>query len=118
MERLLQDLGGVLRLAAIMREALVRCAAATRSGFGLFFGVSCGEGHGVLLYAVWVFDDGSLSKRTGHMPPRVRENGITSASRTPRTSCFLLATGCGIHAPARLCQFSHRLLHAASASGG
>ena len=115
MERLFQDLGGVLCLAAIMREALLHCAAATRSGFGLFFGVSCGEGHGVLLYAVWVFDDGSLSKRTGHMLPRVRENGITSASRAPRTSCFLLSTICGINAPERPYPFPHHLLHAALA---
>src|SRR5262245_35450059 len=34
------------------------------------------------------------------------------------TSCFLLPTKCGIHAPERLFPFPHRLLHAASASGG
>src|SRR5215475_11790843 len=37
---------------------------------------------------------------------------------TPPTSCFLLSTVCGIHAPGRLFPFPHRLLHAASASGG
>src|SRR4029434_3070339 len=52
------------------------------------------------------------------MPPRVCENGVTSASRAPRTSCFLLATRCGISTPERPCQFPHRLLHAASAWGG
>src|SRR4029450_2138360 len=52
------------------------------------------------------------------MPPRVCENGVTSASRAPRTSCFLLATRCGISTPERPCQFPHRLLHASSAWGG
>src|SRR5262249_21736556 len=63
----------------------------------------------------------------GHSVPR--ENGITSAPRAPRTSClarlrrrraqpFLLAAICGIHTPRRPCQFPHRLLHAATASGG
>src|SRR3989449_3724141 len=46
------------------------------------------------------------------------ENGITSASRAPRTSCFLLAVICGIHTPQRPCQFPHRRLHASAASGG
>jgi hypothetical protein len=40
MERLFQDLGGVLGLAAIPCEALLRCAAATLSGFGVLCGVS------------------------------------------------------------------------------
>src|SRR5262249_10815832 len=34
------------------------------------------------------------------------------------TSCFLLPTKCGIHAPERLFPFPHRLLHASSALGG
>src|SRR6266850_5920921 len=52
------------------------------------------------------------------MPPRVCENGVTSASRAPRTSCFLLSTRCGINTPKRPFQFPRRLLHASSASGG
>ena len=35
-EGLLEGLGGVLRLAAVTCEALLRCAAATLSGFGVF----------------------------------------------------------------------------------
>ena len=37
MERLLQELGGVLRLAAVTLLALLRFKTATLSGFGLFF---------------------------------------------------------------------------------
>ena len=55
MERLLHDLGGVLRLVAIPCEALLRCEAATLSGFDLFFGLSCAWGHGALLRFVRVF---------------------------------------------------------------
>jgi hypothetical protein len=43
-ESLLESLGGVLRLAAVSREALLRCAAATLSGFRVFFEVSWGGG--------------------------------------------------------------------------
>src|SRR5207253_3174331 len=53
-EGLLEGLGGVLRLAAITCEALLHCAAATLSGFGVLFGGSYGEGHGVLLCCGWV----------------------------------------------------------------
>jgi hypothetical protein len=49
MEGLLQERGGLLRLAAVAREAFVRCAAATLSIFGLFFGGSSGKGHSALL---------------------------------------------------------------------
>ena len=49
MERLLQGLRGLLSLAAITCEALLRCEAATLSSFGLFFGGSSGNGHGALL---------------------------------------------------------------------
>ena len=49
MEGLLQDCGGVLRLAVVSRETLLHCAAAALSGFGLFCGVSVARGHGVLL---------------------------------------------------------------------
>src|SRR5712691_8862441 len=58
------------------------------------------------------------AKRTRHLPPRVCECGVLSASRAPRTSCFLLSTMCGIHTPTRPFPFPHRLLHASSASGG
>ena len=51
-EGLLEGLGGVLRLAAITCEALLRFAVAALSGFGVFFGVSLAWGHGVLLYFV------------------------------------------------------------------
>src|SRR5215468_6172282 len=62
--------------------------------------------------------DGSLSKRTCHMPPRVCAYGAPSASRAPRTSCFLFSTICGIKSPTGFSPCSHRLLHAASALGG
>jgi hypothetical protein len=40
MERLFQDLGGMLRLAAVTGEALLSVAMATLSDFGLFFRIS------------------------------------------------------------------------------
>jgi hypothetical protein len=52
MESLLQDLGGVLCLAAITCEALLRCAVAACAGFGMLFGVSVVWGHGVFLRCV------------------------------------------------------------------
>ena len=63
-EGLLEGLGGVLRLAAVTRKALLRFEAATLPGFRVFFDVSCGGGHGALLASVWVCGDGSLPKRT------------------------------------------------------
>jgi hypothetical protein len=51
-EGLLEDLSGVLRLAPITLEALVRCKAAALSGFGVFFAVSFRWRHTVLLYRV------------------------------------------------------------------
>jgi hypothetical protein len=45
----LEGLCGVLRLAAIPREALLRCAATTLSGFHMFFDIACGGGHATLL---------------------------------------------------------------------
>jgi hypothetical protein len=63
-EGLVEGLGGVLRLAAVSREALLCFEAATVSGFRVFCDVSCGEGHGVLLDAVWVFGGCSRPKRT------------------------------------------------------
>src|SRR5262249_773495 len=46
-------------------------------------------------------------------PLRVCENGVTSASRAPGTSCFLLSILYGIKSLV-LCPCSHRLFHAAS----
>jgi hypothetical protein len=52
MEGLLQDLSGVLRLAAITCEALLGCEAATLSDFRVFFDGSGHGGHGALLASV------------------------------------------------------------------
>jgi hypothetical protein len=49
MKGLLEGLGGLLCLAPVTFQALLRFALATRSGFGVFFGASCGWGHGELL---------------------------------------------------------------------
>jgi hypothetical protein len=63
MERLFHDRGGVLRLAAVACEAFSSGAATALSGFRVLFDGSCGKGHGVLLSSVWLYGDGSLSKR-------------------------------------------------------
>src|SRR5215831_11725646 len=52
------------------------------------------------------------------MPPHVCEHGVTAVLHARRTSGFLWSTLCGIYAPERPVLFPHRLLHAASASGG
>ena len=49
MEGLLQDLGGLLRLAVITSDAFLRCEAATQSGFGLAFLIGFRTNHSVLL---------------------------------------------------------------------
>jgi hypothetical protein len=49
MEGLLEGLGGVLRLAAVSREALVRFETTAPSGFGVALLIGFGAGHGVLL---------------------------------------------------------------------
>jgi hypothetical protein len=54
MEGLLQNLGGVLRLAAVTLQALLRFKTATLSGFGLFFRVSLRGRYSALLCVVWV----------------------------------------------------------------
>jgi hypothetical protein len=51
----LEGLGGVLRLAAIPCEALVRFQATTLASVGVLFGVSCAWRHGALLCSVRVF---------------------------------------------------------------
>ena len=63
-EGLLEDLGSVLRLAAVSREALVRCAITAPSGFGVFFRRSFAWGHGALLCSVRVYAECSRPKRT------------------------------------------------------
>jgi hypothetical protein len=47
---LLQDLGGVLRLAAVALEAFSGRTAPALSGFGVFFRVSFRGRHGALLH--------------------------------------------------------------------
>src|SRR5262249_22584907 len=54
MERLFQELGGVLRLVAVTLLALLRCESTALSGFGVFFCPSFGWGHEALLYTGWV----------------------------------------------------------------
>jgi hypothetical protein len=52
MESPLQDLGDVLRLAAVTCEALLHFEAVALSGFGVLFGASCGCRHRALLCTV------------------------------------------------------------------
>ena len=63
-ECLFHNRGSVPYLAATTCEALLRCAAATLSGFRGVFGVLCGSGHGILLASIWICGGRSLSKRT------------------------------------------------------
>ena len=49
MEGLLQGLGGLLRLAAITCEALLRFTITASSGFGVWCGIPFVWGHRVLL---------------------------------------------------------------------
>ena len=73
-ESLLQDLGGVLGLAAIPCQALLRCAAATLSRFRLFFRVSLRGRNGVLLRVVGALCAGwlpSIGEIGLHMTVRV-----------------------------------------------
>ncbi len=59
-----QVIDGLLCLAAITCEALLRCAMATLSGFRVFFDISCRGGHGALLDSMGGFGDCSLPKCT------------------------------------------------------
>jgi hypothetical protein len=68
LESLLQDLSGVLRLAAVALEAFLRCAATALSGFGLFFRISLRGRHGAFLRCIWVLCGGSLPKRMRQRP--------------------------------------------------
>src|SRR5262249_61117320 len=69
-EGLLEGLSGPLRLAAVVREALLRCAISASSGFGVFFHGSCAWGPDVLLYFVSISAGGSLSPPPCPRPPR------------------------------------------------
>src|SRR5262245_24091170 len=115
MERLLQGLRGLLRLTAVTLQALLGFQVATLAGFGVFFGVSFAADHGVLLHSLWVLGGCRLPRRPWSMPLRVREDGVTSVLRAPRTSCFFLSTICGINAPGRPFPFPHCLVHASVA---
>ena len=50
MDGLLEVLGGVLRLAAVSREALVCIETTAPAGFGVALLIGFGAGHGVLLH--------------------------------------------------------------------
>lgn len=81
---LLERLGSVLCLAAVAREACVRFETTAPSGFGLFFDLSLYGRHDAapsFRVGLW---GGRLSKRTSHMPPRVCESRVLSASRAPQ----------------------------------
>ena len=52
MESLLQDLGGVLRLAAVTLKAFSGGTATALSSFRVFFDGSAGNRHGALLASV------------------------------------------------------------------
>jgi hypothetical protein len=54
-EGLLESRDGPLCLAAVAREALLRCAITASSGFGVLFGLSFVWGHDVLLCFVRVY---------------------------------------------------------------
>src|SRR5262249_4307330 len=73
LQSLLQDLSGVLRLAAVALEAFSGGAAPALSGFGVAFLIGCGTSHSVLL-RVWSVacgvPCGSLEPQTEF--PRVR----------------------------------------------
>ncbi len=53
LQSVLEGLSGLLRLASVTLQALLRLQAAPVSGFGMFFGASFGWGHIVLRCAVW-----------------------------------------------------------------
>jgi hypothetical protein len=68
----LKGFGGVLRLAAITCEALLRCAITASSGFGVLCGISFVWGHGALLASVEVFGDCRLAQaHVTHTPTRL-----------------------------------------------
>src|SRR4029453_19358221 len=78
MQSLFVGLDGMVRLAAIPCEALLRCAAATLSGFGVLFGVSFAGGHSALLRI-------SVLSMMGAKKTMLPRGGIAKAG-PPRTS--------------------------------
>jgi hypothetical protein len=58
----------VIRPVQMTREALLRCAAAALSGFGVLFSVSYAWGHGVLLYAAVLSMTVQSQPRSPHFP--------------------------------------------------
>ena len=68
-EGLLEGPCGMLRLAAVAREALLRCAITAAYGFGVFGGVTCVWGHGALLASAEVFGDCRLAQAHVTHPP-------------------------------------------------
>ena len=90
MESLLQDLGGVLRLAAITCEALVCFEAAACAGCRVLLGVSCAWGHGALLCSVRVFAVEVCTSAHDKGPPSTSARvGLLFAMRCQR---FLLSS--------------------------
>jgi hypothetical protein len=117
-EGLLEGRGGVLCLAAVTLKALLCGVVATLPGFHMFFNVSWGEGHGVLLVlGVSAVVTVCQSARDTYL--------LISVSRTsprphtlPRLPAFFDQLCYGIHALERPVPFPHRLVHAASAERG
>jgi hypothetical protein len=111
MERLLHNLSRLLRLAAIMGEALLCGAAATLSGFRVSFEVSCGGTHRVLLDSVRAVVGEAAQ---AHVRRVWRHLCVT------RSHDFLLSfvTPMRYKCPEQPCQFPHRLLHAARPQEG
>ena len=114
MERLCQALSGVLRLAAITLQPLLGFQVATLAGFGVFFGVSCA---GDMVYSCILLGSLAVVVCPGVRGPCPCAS-VSTASRFPRTSCFLLATMCGINAPEWPVLCPYRLLYAALGEGG
>src|SRR5262249_16845607 len=104
LESLLQDLGSVLRLAAVTLKALLCFEAATLPGFRVCFDRSWGGGHGALLVVcVSVVVAVCQSSRDTYFLASVsmaspRRHGLL------RPSCFLLSPRGGIQSPT---VFSH-----------
>jgi len=116
-ESLLEGLGSVLRLATVSREALLRCAAATLSGVRVVFAhrlardIVCFRGPcGVFMVAVC---------------PSARDTRPLASVRTASPLWHVLPglpaffdRPCAVYIRPHGLQFPHRLLRAASASGG
>jgi hypothetical protein len=99
-EGLLEGLSGVLRSAAVSREALVRFEAVMCSGFGVLFGVSFAGGHvnSFALYRAFAVEVCTRVTRSQHFPlsfvNHVRYKRVLTASAMPTPSSARL-TGRG-----------------------